>query len=141
MLNASLEVRLLMLKPHPLKQRFLVLFQVLTAPEPPVTNYWKSVTFKTQNHTKKKPQIHRKKSKNITQKSYHRQLPTRKTNNKIKKMKRKPNHPPPFQPYRTHCNQHKAEKPVQSRHPTQASPHIYCTGPTLHTAESHKENV
>jgi hypothetical protein len=112
MLDASLEVRLLMLKPHPLKQRFLVLFQVLTAPEPPVTNYWKSVTFKTQNHTKKNPQIHRKKSKNITQKSYHRQLPTRKTNNKIKKMKRKPNHPPPFPPYRTHCNQHKAEKPI-----------------------------
>jgi hypothetical protein len=56
-------------------------------------------------------------------------------------MKRKPDHPPPFPPYRTHCNQHKAEKPIQSRHPTQTSPHIYCTGPTLHTAESHKENV
>ena len=39
MLDAGLEVRLLMLKPHPLKQRFLVLFQVLTAPKPPVTNY------------------------------------------------------------------------------------------------------
>jgi hypothetical protein len=39
MLDAGLEVRLLMLKPHPLKQRFLVLLQVLTAPEPPVTNY------------------------------------------------------------------------------------------------------
>jgi hypothetical protein len=39
MLDAGLEVRLLMLKPHPLKQRFLVLLQVLTAPKPPVTNY------------------------------------------------------------------------------------------------------
>jgi hypothetical protein len=39
MLDAGLEVRLLMLKPHPLKQRFLILLQVLTAPKPPVTNY------------------------------------------------------------------------------------------------------
>jgi hypothetical protein len=39
MLDAGLEVRLPMLKPHALKQRFLVLLQVLTAPEPPVTNY------------------------------------------------------------------------------------------------------
>jgi hypothetical protein len=60
-----------MLKPHPLKQRLLILLQVLTAPKPPVTNYWKSITFKTQNRTKK-PQIHRRKSKNITQKSYRR---------------------------------------------------------------------
>jgi hypothetical protein len=53
MLDAGLEVRLLMLKPHPLKQRFLVLFQVLTAPKPPVTNYRKSVTFKnTKPHEK-----------------------------------------------------------------------------------------
>jgi hypothetical protein len=28
-----------MLKPHPLKQRLLILLQVLTAPKPPVTNY------------------------------------------------------------------------------------------------------
>ncbi len=48
MLDAGLKVRLLMLKPHPLKQRFLILLQILTAPKPPVTNYWKSVTFKTQ---------------------------------------------------------------------------------------------
>ena len=39
MLDSGLEVRLLMLKPHPLKQRLLVLFQVLTATKPPVTNY------------------------------------------------------------------------------------------------------
>jgi hypothetical protein len=65
MLDASLEVRLLMLKPHPLKQRFLVLFQVLTAPEPPVTNYWKSVTFKTQNHTKKNPHKFTEKNRRI----------------------------------------------------------------------------
>jgi hypothetical protein len=39
MLDSGLEVRLLMLKPHPLKQRLLVLLQVLTATEPPVTNY------------------------------------------------------------------------------------------------------
>jgi hypothetical protein len=39
MLDAGLEIRLLMLKPHPLKQRFLVLLQVLTAPKPPVKNY------------------------------------------------------------------------------------------------------
>ncbi|MFN9900352.1 MAG: hypothetical protein ACK55Z_16490, partial [bacterium] len=36
MLDTGLEVRLLMLKPHPLKQRFLILLQVLTATKPPV---------------------------------------------------------------------------------------------------------
>jgi hypothetical protein len=39
MLDAGLKVRLKMLKPHPLKQRFLILLQILTAPKPPVTNY------------------------------------------------------------------------------------------------------
>jgi hypothetical protein len=39
MFKASLQVRLLMLEPHALKQRLLVLFQVLTATEPPVINY------------------------------------------------------------------------------------------------------
>jgi hypothetical protein len=80
MLDAGLEVRLLMLKPHPLKQRFLVLFQVLTAPKPPVTNYRKSVTFKTQNRTKK-PQIHWRESKNMTQISYRKHPTSKKTDN------------------------------------------------------------
>jgi hypothetical protein len=39
MLDAGLKVRLKMLKPHPLKQRFLILLRILTAPKPPVTNY------------------------------------------------------------------------------------------------------
>ena len=80
MLDADLEVRLLMLKPRPLNKRFLVLFQVLTAPKPPVTNYRKSVTFKTQNRTKK-PQIHWRESKNISQKSYRRHPTSKKTDN------------------------------------------------------------
>jgi hypothetical protein len=39
MVDAGLEVRLLMLQTHSLKQRLLVLLQVLTATEPPVINY------------------------------------------------------------------------------------------------------
>ncbi len=57
-------------------------------------------------------------------------------------MKRKPDHPPtistvPHPPQQSH----KREKPVQSRHPLQASTKINCTGPALHTAESHTENI
>ena len=37
--KASLQISFLMLESHPLKQRLLVLLQVLTATEPPVTNY------------------------------------------------------------------------------------------------------
>ena len=37
--KASLQICLLMLESHPLKQRLLILFQVLTATKPPVTNY------------------------------------------------------------------------------------------------------
>jgi hypothetical protein len=37
--DSGLEVRLLMLQPHPLKQRLLILLQVLTATKPPVINY------------------------------------------------------------------------------------------------------
>jgi hypothetical protein len=37
--KASLRISLLMLEPHAFKQRLLVLFQVLTATEPPVINY------------------------------------------------------------------------------------------------------
>jgi hypothetical protein len=75
-------------------------------------------------------------------KSYHSQPHTRRINSKIKKMKRKPDHPPPFQPYSTHYNRAiKKRKPVQSRHPLQANTQLNCTGPALHTAESHTENI
>ena len=37
--KASLQIIPLMLESHPLKQRLLILLQVLTAPKPPVTNY------------------------------------------------------------------------------------------------------
>jgi hypothetical protein len=36
--QASLQISFLMLEPHPLKQRLLVLFKVLTAAKPPVIN-------------------------------------------------------------------------------------------------------
>ena len=59
----------------------------------------------------------------------------------LKKTKNGPPHPP-FQPYRIRYNiARQEEKPVQSRHSIQAIPLINCTGPTLHTAESHKENI
>jgi hypothetical protein len=49
-------------------------------------------------------------------------------------------HPPTFQSYRTHHNRAQGKKkPVQPRHPPQASTQINCTGPTLHTAEPQAE--
>jgi hypothetical protein len=125
MLDAGLEVRLLMLKPRPLKQRFLIL-QVLTAPKPPVTNYRKLVTFKTQkphekttNSLKRIEEYKTKKPTEDNQPSVH--TPTISTV------------PYPLQHSQT------GRKPVQSRHPIQAIPLINCTGPTLHTAESHRK--
>jgi hypothetical protein len=43
-------------------------------------------------------------------------------------------------PYPLQQNQ-KREKPVQSRHPLQASTQINSTGPALHTAESHTGSI
>jgi len=37
--KASLQISLLMLESHPLKQRLLILFKVLTSAKPPVINY------------------------------------------------------------------------------------------------------
>jgi hypothetical protein len=94
MLDASLEVRLLVLKPRPLKQRFLVL-QLLTPPEPPVINK-KDQQLTKYETAERIPIIYQRKSNYITQKTYHRRPPTRRTNSKIKKMKRKPDTPHHF---------------------------------------------
>jgi hypothetical protein len=77
----------LMLKPHPLKQRFLVL-QVLTPPEPPVTDWENYQLEKIRNH-EKLPQIYQRKSKYITQKSYHRYPTAKKIDSELKKAGRK----------------------------------------------------
>jgi len=140
MLDAGLEVRLLMLKPHPLKQRFLILLQVLTAPKPPVTNYRKSVTFKTQKpHEKTTNSLKRieEYDTNILPKTSNLQ-----ENGQLLKKTKKRTTPPTIStvPYPLQQSQTR-KKPVQSRHPIQDIPLINCTGPTLHTAESHKENI
>jgi hypothetical protein len=68
--NSTFQIVFLMLESHPLQQRLLVLFQVLTLAKPPVTNYSQStprkkIEKKTAKNTTKLP------SQNITQ-----QIPT-----------------------------------------------------------------
>jgi hypothetical protein len=76
------------LKPRLLQQRLLVL-QVPTLPVPPVTNKKNQqlITYKTAysaNYNQEKPILKTK--------TYHKQPPSRRTNSKIKKIKRKPAH-------------------------------------------------
>ena len=49
MSNFSLQISFLMLEPHSLKQRLLVLLQVLTPAKPPVTNRSQSTPCKIRN--------------------------------------------------------------------------------------------
>jgi hypothetical protein len=71
---------------------------------------------------------------------YHRQPPAKTADSKLKTAKRI--RPPPhivssvqYPPQQSP----RKEKPVQSRHPSQASTQINSTGPTLHKAEPHTE--
>jgi hypothetical protein len=71
---------------------------------------------------------------------YHRQPPAKRADSKLKKAKKDGPHPltisiVPYPPQQSP----REEKPVQPRHPPQASTQINCTGPTLHTAEPHAE--
>ena len=71
---------------------------------------------------------------------YHRQPPADRADSKLKTAKTKGPHPPttsivPYPPQQSPRD----EKPVQPRHPPQASTQINSTGPTLHTAEPHAE--
>ena len=52
--NSSFQIVSLMLESHPLQQRLLVLFKVLTLAKPPVTNYSQS-TPRKEKKTRKKP--------------------------------------------------------------------------------------
>ncbi len=71
---------------------------------------------------------------------YHRQPPAKTADSKLKTAKKVGPHPPLFQSYRTHLNRaQEKKKPVQPRHPPQASTQINSTGPTLHKAEPHTE--
>ena len=69
---------------------------------------------------------------------YHRQPPAKRADSKLKKEKKNGTHPftisiVPYPPQPSP----REEKPVQPRHPPQASTQINSTGPTLHTAEPH----
>ncbi len=86
MSNFSLQISSLMLEPHTLKQRLLVLVKVLTSTEPPVINYWQSAPWKISNH-EKIPQSYQR--KNITQNSYRRYPTAKGTDSKLKKAKGK----------------------------------------------------
>ena len=71
---------------------------------------------------------------------YHRQPPADRADSKLKTAKKKGPHPPtisivPYPPQQSP----REEKPVQPRHPPQASTQINSTGPALHTAEPHAE--
>ncbi len=72
---------------------------------------------------------------------YHRQPPAERADSKLKTAKKNGTHTPPlFQSHRTHQNRApEKKKPVQARHPPQASTQINSTGPALHTAEPHAE--
>ncbi len=67
---------------------------------------------------------------------YHRQPPAKKADSKLKKAKKDRPYPPiistlPYPPQQSPREEKK--KPVQPRHPPQASTQINCTGPTPHT--------
>ncbi len=71
---------------------------------------------------------------------YHRQLPAERADSKLKTAKKDGPQPPtitivPYPPQQSP----REEKPVQPRHPPQASNQINSTGPTLHKAEPHTE--
>ncbi len=71
---------------------------------------------------------------------YHRQPQAKKTDSKLKKAKKNGPYPPTISivPYPPQQNP-REEKPIQPRHPPQASTQINSTGPTLHKAEPHTE--
>ncbi len=71
---------------------------------------------------------------------YHRQPPADRADSKLKTAKKNGPHPPttsivPYPPQQSP----REGKPVQPRHPPQASTQINSTEPTLHTAEPHAE--
>jgi hypothetical protein len=68
--NSTFQIVFLMLESHPLQQRLLVLFQVLTLAKPPVTNYSQS-TPRKKNREKTAKNTTKLPSQNITQ-----QIPT-----------------------------------------------------------------
>jgi hypothetical protein len=90
-----------MLESHPLQQRLLVLFKVLTLAKPPVTNYSQSTPRKEKK--KKKPRKEKKKNrgkyykatitKYNTTNPYRRHTTAKKTDSKLKK-KAKSGQPP-----------------------------------------------
>jgi hypothetical protein len=71
MSNFSLQISFLMLEPHSLKQRLLVLLQVLTPAKPPVTNRSQSTPCKIRNR-----EIYHK---NCQQYIYNTKIPTTET--------------------------------------------------------------
>jgi hypothetical protein len=70
-----------------LQQRLLV-FQVSTLPIPPVTNKTKLATSKIRKTEKKLPHIYQRKSILQKTKSYHRHPTAKRTNSKLKKIKK-----------------------------------------------------
>ncbi len=70
---------------------------------------------------------------------YHRQPPADKADSKLKTAKKKGPQPPTISIVPYPPQQSPRKKPVQPRHPPQASTQINSTGPALHTAEPHAE--
>jgi hypothetical protein len=69
--NFTFQIVSLMLESHPLQQRLLVLFKVLTLAKPPVTNYSQSTPRKEKKRKKNRQNTTKLPSQNITQ-----QIPT-----------------------------------------------------------------
>ncbi len=71
---------------------------------------------------------------------YHRQPPANRADSKLKTAKKSGPHPPHyFNRTVPTTTEPKRRKPVQPRHPLQASTQINSTGPTLHTSEPYAE--
>ena len=90
--NSTFQIVSLMLESHPLQQRLLVLFQVLTLAKPPVTNYSQSTPRKEKRKNRGK-YYKATITKYNTTNPYRRHTTAKKTDSKLKK-KAKSGQPP-----------------------------------------------
>jgi hypothetical protein len=95
--NFTFQIVSLMLESHPLQQRLLVLFKVLTLAKPPVTNYSQSTPRKKKERKNREKYYKATITKYNTTNPYRRYTTAKKTDSKLKK-KGKSGHPPTVSP-------------------------------------------
>jgi hypothetical protein len=141
MSNFSLQISFLMLEPHSLKQRLLVLLQVLTPAKPPVTNRSQSTPCKIRNR-----EIYHK---NCQQYIYNTKIPTTETQPPREltanwRKQRENGPPPPRQFCRAvpaTAEPERKENPYSPAAHTTEVPKQNCTGPPLHTEERYAREI